>query len=113
MIRKLKSQAGETMAEVLIASLIAVLGVTLFAMMVSASFHVIVSSDTKMADYYAVENNAEGQEVPFKQNVPLIITINGVDSSTVTGITRPNDINGVVSTVYGNDKVMSYKFIGD
>ena len=108
MINKLKSTAGETISEVLIASLIAVLGVLLFAMMVSSSFSIITSSEEKMQDFYEAESLAEQ-----KTGTP-------VDTAEVT-VTSTLPVSGFVSgkswkeipvSLYGGEgveDVRSYK----
>ena len=109
MINKLKSTAGETISEVLIASLIAVLGVLLFAMMVSSSFSIINSSEKKMQELYEAESIAEQ-----KTGTP-------VGTATVTASSLLPTVNGFVSgkswtnisvTLYGLEgveDVQSYK----
>ena len=58
-IEKLKNRKGETIAEVLVAALVVVLGVLLFAMMVQSSFRIISNSEDKMLKIYDAESTAE------------------------------------------------------
>lgn len=55
-MKKLRSVNGDTITEVLIASLVVVFGVLLFATMVMSSFRVINSSEDKMQAFYKDES---------------------------------------------------------
>lgn len=59
MIKKLKSSKGESIAEVLIASLVMVLAFVMVANMIAASHKMIRKTDEYMADYYNVRNQYE------------------------------------------------------
>ena len=103
MINKLKSNAGETITEVLVASLIAVLGVLLFAMMVQSSFRIITTSEEKMKEIYEAESNAEG-------HVELIG--GGPKTLNISPAIAPNKPTSISINVYGteNDEgIYSYK----
>lgn len=49
---KLKSNSGESLAEVLIALLVSALALVMLASMISSSFSIIKSSRAKLKDYY-------------------------------------------------------------
>ena len=108
-INKLKSTSGESITEALISALIAVLGILLFAMMVSTSFNIVSRSEEKMQDYYATQNLAEGQETALKQNVPMSISVGGTMGISTNGLIKENDTTGVKVSVYGNDDAMTYR----
>lgn len=55
---KLKSQSGETITEVLVASLVVVLGSILLATMVSAAYRMIRNSEKAYDRYLAAQNAA-------------------------------------------------------
>ena len=55
-LTKLKSQKGETIAELLVALLIAALALTMLAAMISSSSKVILRSMDSMVKYVAAEN---------------------------------------------------------
>ena len=55
-LQKLKSQKGETIAEVLIALLISSLALVMLASMISSTERIVTSSTKKMAEYYEVSN---------------------------------------------------------
>ena len=102
--RKLKNKSGETLTEVLVASLVACLGVVLFATMVSSSFHVLTMSEEKMQAFYAQENLAEKKDSPLATNVAIEIN-HPVD---VTGICMSNDFSESNVSIYGGDEILSY-----
>ena len=53
---RLKNSAGESLAEVLIALLIAALALTMLAATISAASKMITNSKTKMGEYYAAND---------------------------------------------------------
>ncbi len=53
LLKKLKGKAGESLAEVLIALLIAALALTMLASVISSAARMITQSKKKMSDYYA------------------------------------------------------------
>lgn len=62
--RKLKSQNGESIGEVLVASLIVALGSVMFASMVSASDKLITRSEKAYKDYLEDHNSIENPQDP-------------------------------------------------
>lgn len=94
MIKKLKSNSGETITEVLVAALVVVLGVLLYTMMVQSSFRIITRSEDAMTKMYAAESNIEaGSGTGTSANVTF----------SITGIASPNDLADATVTVYGDD----------
>ncbi len=61
-IDKLKAQAGESIAEVLIALLIAALALTMLASVISTSARIINKSKSKMAAYYDANDGLAKQQ---------------------------------------------------
>ncbi len=61
-LKKLKSQGGETIAELLVALLIAALALTMLASMISSSSKVILRSMDSMEKYVAAENQISAHE---------------------------------------------------
>ena len=85
---KLKSNKGESIAEVLVAVLFTVLASILFASMLTVSARIVQKSETKMNQYYQ-ESSADGdtgnlQKVEFKDSSGNTLTINGKSSKSVT-----------------------------
>ncbi len=59
MIKKLKAQAGESIAEVLIALLISSVALVMLASMISSTQSMVSKSKTKMSAYYQANNALE------------------------------------------------------
>lgn len=79
-MRKLQSQSGETITEVLIASLIVVLGVLLFSTMVSSSFQIMTTAERKLQSVYEAESSAEQKTDSYAEgefNVELGVSYDG------------------------------------
>ena len=96
MIQKLKSNAGETITEVLVASLVVVLGVLLYTMMVQSSFRIITKSEDKMQKIYAAESI-------FEQGTASGSSVE-VAFNTISGISSPGDVSGAKKVkVYVSD----------
>lgn len=64
----LQNTRGETITEVLVASLVVVLGVLLFATMVSSSYTIITNSEKRMLDIYDAESNAVNPDYPGRKS---------------------------------------------
>lgn len=69
MNRKLKSQNGESIAEVLVATLIAALATVMFASMVTASDNLIRKSDDAYKEYLQDYNDIEGKNPEGSKNL--------------------------------------------
>lgn len=65
-LRKLRSENGESIAEVLVATLVVALGSVLFAGMVSASEKIVRNSDTAYDKYLSDHNAIEDYEPSSK-----------------------------------------------
>ena len=104
MWKKLQSRSGETMTEVLVASLVVVLGVLLFAMMVNSSFRIITKSEDRVKEIYAAESRAE-EAVSIVSSDTVTI-----GASAYAGFMKPGDFTGSVSVnVYGSEDIKAYK----
>lgn len=55
-VKKIRSNNGESIAETLVALLIAALGMTMLAMMITSSINLINTSNEKMKEYVEIEN---------------------------------------------------------
>jgi len=117
LINKLKSQGGETLAEVLIALLISALALTMLAGIISASGKIVLGSMDKMKTYLSAENqivsyDAEDPVSSAEGTLTLYIKKNGSD--TKCKLTEQNagtdvDIVFYKSDVLGKIPVVSYK----
>lgn len=102
-MKRLRSQAGETIAEVLFALLISVLALTMLAMMISSTVGLVNASKDKMNDYY------EGNAVLELHKEPAgTIAVTIADSDGKLYITIPNvnlyENNVLNKTVYAYGK---------
>ena len=74
---KIRSRAGESLAEVLVALLVATLALMILAGMISSTTSIVKASESKMGDYYA--ENAKLENISGT-NTTVTIT----DGATVT-----------------------------
>ncbi len=96
--KRLRSQAGETIAEVLISLLIAALSLVMLATMISATVNMVNTSKEKMISYY--DANVALEEQPSTSGVSASVSIQ--TNSTGTSATQVNEPVGSVS-LYTND----------
>jgi len=78
---KLRAGRGETLAEVLVALLIAALALTMLASVIAASSRMITQSKAKMKTYYEANDALAEQDVD-NSNASFSVTILRVDSET-------------------------------
>ena len=90
MVSKLRSNSGETIAEVLIASLVVLLGILLYMMMVTSSIRIIESAEALMKKVYAAESTIESGTIEaIPTNIGIIVNGHDLDSS---GFAHPNEM---------------------
>ena len=103
-VNKLRSRAGETIGEVLVALLISTLALMILAGMISATSTITKSSEKKMNDYYTANAGLEdfsGAQGP----VELTLTV-GSQSVKVNVVYNENP-------TFGTDRtVTAYKYSG-
>lgn len=75
----LRSQAGETIAEVLVALLVSALALTMLATMITSTVKMVDIGKTKMSQYYDDSKILELQNTPDTVEDPLTITIQSED----------------------------------
>jgi len=95
-LKKLKSQAGETIAEVLVALLISSVALIMLASMISSTNSMVTKSKNTMKDYYDANENLEKLQ---GSNDPITITIsgkNGTETITISVDGVPCFKNGVL-----------------
>lgn len=98
--KKLKSCAGESLAETLIAVLVIVLALTMLAGMITATTNIVTRSKDKMNDYY--EENARLEKMSGdKKNLTLSITGTEDEKIEVT-------VMAFVNEEFGNTPVIAY-----
>lgn len=103
MMKRLRSHAGETIAEVLVALLISVLALTMLAAMISSTVSMVNKSKAKMMEYYDANKVLELQETSLTTTT---ITISGTDNAT------GNKVNESVTDVklYENNELKEHVY---
>lgn len=102
---KLKSQAGETIGETLVALLISALALTMLAGAISTAANLITKSETVMETYYegitTLGNpNADGLTIAFSDGVKLI----GDSTSSSIGVKFSKN------EAFGSKPIIAYKY---
>lgn len=108
---KLCSKLGESIAEVLVALLIAALGLLMFASMITSSSRIIQKSSNKIQEYvqeenYIVQQKAEGNVIKVPQNTVSI------DSKLADEFANDDYKNNVVYYIIsdiGSRKVITFQ----
>ena len=101
-IKKLRSRAGESLAETLAALLVSSLALLMLAGAISAASRVISASETKMGEYYAADN---------------ALTEYGAKKGTVTVVLKEaeleqtfSDVPYYVNDTFGGNPTIMYSF---
>lgn len=111
--RKLKSEKGESIAEVLVALLVSMLGLVLLASMITTSVNIVTKSKENTKKYVVAENylvNPTG-------TAPTGVSSGGgkVSSGDMTlapgvgGSANPISVNYYSNTVFGTRPIIAYK----
>ena len=104
-MRKLHNNAGETIAETLIALLISALALVMLAGAISSTAKMITTSDKKMGEYYdqdaklASQNSVDG-------NVDVTISAPSIVGS---GNIETREVDYYANTVFSSKPVVAYK----
>ncbi len=101
---KLKGNAGESIAEVLIALLIAALALTMLASVISAAAKMITESKEKVSQYYAANDNLTAH-TPVDESSYWTVTVKNASNAAVkltnaaseSSITVRYNVNNVLS----------------
>ena len=112
---KLRAGRGETLAEVLVALLIAALALTMLASVIAASSRMITQSKAKMKTYYEANDALAEQDVD-NSNASFSVTILRVDSETETDTTdsvtlepgKTLAVAGFMNDTLGSKVIYSY-----
>lgn len=115
LIRKLKSQAGESLGETMIALLISILGVALLAMMINTSANLIKKGDDQFNNYIGKENKLV-EKVEETNTLKGQVYITSANNSTnfyrvdndITIVNSKYDVNYYKNEL-NNIEVISYK----
>ena len=116
LMSKLKSEAGETLGEVMVALLIAALALTMLASAITSASRMITQSKTKMGSYYAAANGLNSSEEVTLNSVKIVTKTTGtITISIKDGDKSDHSYEDTVSTysikesVAGGVKVTAYK----
>jgi len=101
-IYKLRSKAGETITETLVALLISAFALVMLAGAISSAVHVITTSDKKMGKYYAEDSNLVTQSAA-KGTLSISIQQNG------SSIELHNNVPYYENSEFSSKPVVSYK----
>lgn len=85
---KTRSRSGETLAEVLVALLVATLALMILAGMISSTTSIVKASESKMDDYYA--GNARLENI---SGTSTTVTITIADSAIPPVVTHSFNVN--------------------
>lgn len=100
LIARLRSRAGESIAEVLVALLISVLGIALLVGMIGASTRVISQSTKTMQDEYS--RTVVSGSYATTGSVTVLSGTNSIASFSVVNQTYSNGADPVYYTPYSN-----------
>lgn len=107
-IGKLKSNSGESISEVLIASLVVSLAFIMVLSMIMASQKIIKKTDNRMEDYYDNRNSfEEGKKVDTIDDTVVVQNANGADTR-VMGNYDVTVQSGPIFSDDSTDKYISY-----
>lgn len=105
--RKLRSNAGESIAETLIALLISALALVMLAGAISATANMITKSDKQMGKYYTGDDNLVQQTTPGGE--ALTVTITGDKGTIKTKEEHTNKVRWYKNDAFANKPVVAYK----
>ena len=106
MMNKLRNKSGETIAEVLVASLVVVLGILLYATMVSASFRIVTNAEDAMQKLYKTESTFE--QNASDEGLGITQTEGKGYISSFNGIAKKDD-GSLDVTITGTADIKTYK----
>ena len=101
-IQKLCGSAGETIAETLIALLIAALALVMLAGAIAATANMITTSDRKMGQYYENDSKLETHTTPETTKLSISIGKTG-------GISESRTASYYLNGAFANKPVVAYK----
>ena len=103
--KKLRSRAGETLAETLAALLIASIGLTMLASMITSSARLITKSRSVLRDYYAENNKLEERSGNVTDTFEIVVEYPG------TGIKPEMEtVSYYKNETVGVSPVIAYKY---
>ena len=103
---KLKSNAGESIGETLVALLISALALVMLAGAISATARMITVSDRQIGRYYEGDAKLVNQTEKDRENSLLTVTITGSASKTPE---IHNDVKWYLNDAFSSKPVVAYK----
>ena len=100
--KKLKSDLGDSIAEVLIALLISSVALVMLASMISSSTSMIDSSKKNISDYYIATNSLTGSAAPSYSGTARLVSS---DSTVITSVS----VNYYVNDNINNHPVVTFE----
>jgi len=103
LMKRLRSQAGESIAEVLIATLIAALALMMLAVMISSTVSMVNTGKAKMNEYYT---GSEVLEIQPAEGSAVTVTIMSADNNVTETASdlKLYQNNALSNTVYAYGK---------
>ena len=103
LLKLLKSKAGESISEVLIALLISSLALVMLASMISSTNSMVGKSKSKMEEYYSQNEELENIHVSPRPTSSITISISG-SNIQISPSPVPYEVNSTLgSAVYAYD----------
>ena len=108
-MKKIKSQAGETIAEVLVALLISSVALVMLAGMIASTTNLVTRSKSNMEAYYAANEKLEKQNETEGQSltIQILSTDNTVSVEVINIPGFKNEVLGKPVYAYGSTPVSS------
>ena len=103
--KKLRSRAGETLMETLVAVLIASVGLTMLASMITSSARLITKSRSVLKDYYAENNKLEERAGGTADTLDIAVEYPDTDIETETV-----SVSFYINETVGASPVIAYKY---
>ena len=109
--KKLKSEAGESIAEVLISLLIAALALTMLASVISSSASIITNSKKKLSDYYAANEELSAEKQAAKDSKISKATDVAFTLKDKNGVAHSLSRKSALVTTYTNSQLSNTQVI--
>ena len=100
--RKLRSNAGESIGETLVALLISALALVMLAGAISSTANMITTSDAKMGEYY------DGDEALVRQSSGAVASSIKIQGTSTAAQTR--SVSCYTNAAFANKPVVAYQY---
>lgn len=118
--KKLSSNAGESIAETMVAVLIAALALTMLAAAIYSATNIINLSRTKLNNYFDANECLVKESIPTgtseqiaseQTGQPISISVKGNDTNPSTSVAAGGTVTCIHNNVFNNNIVTIYKFV--